>query len=365
MSQSQPDVIIVGAGVPGLLIALELTAAGRDVLVVDRTGPGAEATGASAGILSPLPPWHYSPAMQRLSRWSQARWPAFLADLQALSDIDLGHYVPGMLVLDEAAEQVEAWAEQSGEPLRWLTPDALRAVEPLLAPAAEDAIFLPDVGHVHAGRLAQALCDVLAERGGRCERLAVDALQLSDRAVIGVRGGKHIEHAETVILAAGAWTPELLKPLGLGLPVEPVKGQLLEYAAPSEPLRHIVLRQGRYLMPALSGGLIAGSTLEHSGFDKRITQAAREDIAAAATALAPALGNTAILGQWAGLRPGNHDGLPYLGPVGAVPGLHLCAGLYTNGICGALAAAQIVADAVLERSGELDITPYLPARIWA
>lgn len=365
MSHAQPDVIVVGAGVPGLLTALELTSAGREVLVVDRIGPGAEATGASAGILSPLPPWHYPPAMQRLSRWSQARWPAFLSELQLHSDIDLGYHAPGMLVLDEDPASVEAWAAASGEPLRWLTPDALRAVEPLLAPPAEDAIFLPDVGHVHAGRLAQVLCDVLAERGGRCERMVVEALQVSDNAVTGVRGGTRVETAETVILAAGAWTPGLLKPLGLDLPVEPVKGQLLEYAAPSEPLRHVVLRDGRYLMPALAGGLIAGSTLEHSGFDKRTTEAARDEIAAAAARMAPELAQTTILGQWAGLRPGNHDGLPYLGPVDGVAGLFLCAGLYTNGICGALAAAQVVADTVLGRSEELDIAPYLPARIWA
>lgn len=365
MSDTQPDVIVVGAGVPGLLTALELTHAGREVLVVDRIGPGAEATGASAGILSPLPPWHYPPAMQQLSRWSQARWPAFLAELQLQSEIDFGYHAPGMLVLDEDPCAVEAWADSSGEPLRWLTPDALRAVEPLLAASAEDAIFLPDVGHVHAGRLAQALCDVLVARGGCCERLAVDALHLSDNAVTGVRSGKCVVHAETVILAAGAWTPALLEPLGLDLPVDPVKGQLLEYAAPSEPLRHVVLRGGRYLMPALSGGLIAGSTLEHSGFDKRTTESAREEIATAAAALAPELGTTTILGQWAGLRPGNHDGMPYLGPVDGVPGLHLCAGLYTNGICGALAAAQVVADAVLGRSGGLDPAPYLPARIWA
>jgi len=364
MSAPQGRAVVVGAGLPGLLCALELNHAGWKVTVLDRGYPGGEASGASAGILSPLPPWRYPVGARRLSRWSQNRYPVFLQELARETGRDLGYHSSGMLVLDEEPEAVEAWAEADGAPLRWIEPEAMPGVEPLLAPQSQPAAFLPDVGHVHVGRLVGALVERLTTRGVAVETLGVDALRAEAGRITGVETPDGPYAADAVVVAAGAWCAELLAPLGIALPVRPVRGQLIEFAAPEPALRHVVLGgPGRYLMPSVKQGVIAGSTLEQVGFDNSTTDEARKHLQAMAAELAPALAGAELVGHWAGLRPDNHDGLPYLGAVSAQPGLFLCAGLYTNGICAAPAAARILCDAVTGRDGEIDSAPFGPDRL--
>ncbi|MFO6383832.1 NAD(P)/FAD-dependent oxidoreductase, partial [Pseudomonas aeruginosa] len=79
---------------------------------------------------------------------------------------------------------------------------------------------------------------------------------------------------DKVLLAAGAWSGELLKPLGLELPVVPVKGQMILYKCAADFLPRMVLAKGRYAIPRRDGHILIGSTLEHSGFDKTPTDEA-------------------------------------------------------------------------------------------
>src|SRR5207247_5227384 len=105
--------------------------------------------------------------------------------------------------------------------------------------------------------------------------------------------------------------------------------------------------RGVYLVPRRDGRLLAGSTYEDTGFDKRVTGAAVEGILARTLRLAPALENASFTACWAGLRPGTPDGLPILGPDSECRGLYHATGHYRHGILLAPAAARALTDLVL------------------
>ena len=166
--------------------------------------------------------------------------------------------------------------------------------------------------------------------------------------------------ADQVVLAAGAWSGELLKTLGLDLPVEPVKGQMILYKCASDFLSSMVLAKGRYAIPRRDGHILVGSTLEHEGFDKAPTDAALESLKASAIELIPALADAQVVGHWAGLRPGSPEGIPYIGPMTGFAGLWLNCGHYRNGLVLAPASCQLLTDLILGREPLIDAAPYAP-----
>lgn len=162
------------------------------------------------------------------------------------------------------------------------------------------------------------------------------------------------------MLAAGAWSGELLASLGLTLPVEPVKGQMILYKCASDFLSCMVLAKGRYAIPRRDGHILIGSTLEHEGFDKTPTESALDSLKASAVELIPALADAEVVGHWAGLRPGSPEGIPYIGKVPGFEGLWLNCGHYRNGLVLAPASCQLFADLLLGHKPVIDPAPYAP-----
>ncbi|MCY1367081.1 Glycine oxidase [compost metagenome] len=179
--------------------------------------------------------------------------------------------------------------------------------------------------------------------------------------VVGVSAAGGDVLADRVVLAAGAWSGELLASLGLALPVEPVKGQMILFKCAPDFLPAIVLAKGRYAIPRRDGHILVGSTLEHTGFDKTPTGEALESLKASAFELLPQLADAELVGHWAGLRPGSPQGIPFIGPVPGVDGLWLSCGHYRNGLVLAPASCQLLADLILGREPVIDPQPYAPA----
>ncbi|MNR09214.1 Glycine oxidase [compost metagenome] len=164
-----------------------------------------------------------------------------------------------------------------------------------------------------------------------------------------------------MVLTAGAWSGDLLRPLGLELPVEPVKGQMILYKCAEDFLPSMVLAKGRYAIPRRDGHILVGSTLEHAGYDKTPTGEALESLKASAVELLPALADATPVAHWAGLRPGSPEGIPYIGEVPGYAGLWLNCGHYRNGLVLAPASCQLFADLLLGREPIIDPAPYAPA----
>ncbi len=354
------DCIIIGGGISGLLSARELAMAGLRVVVLERGETGREASWAGGGILSPLYPWRYPEPVTRLARWSQRRYADFSARIAAETGIDPEWEPSGMLMLD-AGESAQAgdWAREQGEFLEVLEPAAARAEEPALGAVEGNAIWMPQVAQVRNPRLMKALKHSVGALGVEVrEHEEVTGLDLQGGRLRGVRTATGPVAAGRVLITGGAWSAVLPGVPGPAVSIVPVKGQMILFHGPCGLLKRMVLAGGRYLIPRRDGRILAGSTLEHTGFDKSLTPEASEELRAAAVGLVPALADCPIEHHWAGLRPGSPNGIPYIGEHPVLPGLFINAGHFRNGVVLALASARLASDAVLGRTPAVDPAPY-------
>jgi glycine oxidase len=148
--------------------------------------------------------------------------------------------------------------------------------------------------------------------------------------------------ARLVVDAAGAWAAFDFGP-DLGVPVEPVRGQIVELRLPERPLETVLASDEVYVVPRPDGTVLLGSTVERVGFRKEVTAGAVEQLLAAAGRLFPETARARFTAAWAGLRPGTPDGWPLLGAT-PVEGLFLATGHFRNGILLAPATARHLAE---------------------
>ncbi|MEK1907414.1 MAG: glycine oxidase ThiO [Pseudomonas sp.] len=356
--------VVVGGGVIGLLSALFLAQQGRQVTLLDRQHAGQEASWAGGGIVSPLYPWRYARAVSALAYWSQSFYPQLAEQLLGAGGVDPQVYVTGLYWLDlEDEPSAIAWAQDESRRLSKVAMTGVYEALPMLGAGFSSAIHMPDVANVRNPRLMKALRAALqampnVQLHEQCE---VKGFIQQDGRVCGVMASAGEIRAERVVLAAGAWSGELLASLGLHLPVEPVKGQMILYKCAEDFLPSMVLARGRYAIPRKDGHILIGSTLEHAGFDKTPTEVALASLMASAVELLPALAEAEVVGHWAGLRPGSPEGIPFIGEVPGYPGLWLNCGHYRNGLVLAPASCRLLADLMLGREPIVDPAPYAPA----
>lgn len=353
-------VLVVGGGINGLLTTRALAQAGAEVVLVERGQIGEEASWAGGGIVSPLYPWRYPPAVTALARWAQAAYPALAEALIDETGIDPELTTSGLLFLDAPdARDAQVWARQQGVACSSWQQSALHQQWPGLAPDVEQGLFLPDVAQVRNPRLLKSLRAALTQTPKITLREQADVVSVCGQTSpqIRLRSGETLA-ADAVVLTSGAWTQALLRDLGLTLPVRPIKGQMQLYQLAPGALPTMILRNGHYVIPRRDGLVLCGSTLEDTGFDKSVTEAAHEKLRAAAISLWPALADADCVAQWAGLRPGSPNGIPFIGEVPGQPGLWINAGQFRNGLVLAPASARLLCDQLLKRSPVMDAAPY-------
>lgn len=364
MMAKQQQVVIVGGGVIGLLTAYNLASEGQAVTLLERGGLGQESSWAGGGIVSPLYPWRYSQAVTALAHWSQDFYPQLAQRLFAATGVDPEVHTTGLywLDLDDEADAL-AWAAREGRPLSKVDVSAAHDAVPVLGGGYAQAIYMADVANVRNPRLVKSLKAALLALPNVTiyEQCDVLGFVLGDGRVVGVNTATGLVLGDQVVLAAGAWSGQLLGTLGLALPVEPVKGQMILYKCASDFLSSMVLAKGRYAIPRRDGHILIGSTLEHEGFDKTPTDTALESLKASAVELIPALAGAEVVGHWAGLRPGSPEGIPFIGEVPGFKGLWLNCGHYRNGLVLAPASCQLFTDLLLVRAPIIDPAPYTPA----
>nr|WP_313402734.1 glycine oxidase ThiO [Pseudomonas sp.] len=358
------DVAVLGGGAIGLLSTLLLAKGGVSVTLVEAGELGRESSWAGGGIVSPLYPWRYSAAVMALAHWSQDFYPGFAQQLLEGTGVDPEVHVTGLywLDLDDEAEAL-AWAARERRPLFSVDiAEAYRDV-PVLGAGFGRAIHMPGVANVRNPRLVKALRAALAAMPNveLREHCPVTGFVQDGGRIRGVTTVGGEIRADRVVLAAGAWSGELLRTLGLELPVEPVKGQMILYKCAEDFLPSMVLAKGRYAIPRRDGHILVGSTLEYTGFDKTPTDSALASLKASAEELLPALKDAEVVGHWAGLRPGSPEGIPFIGELPSHPGLWLNCGHFRNGLVLAPASCQLLVDQMLGREPIIDPAPYAPA----
>jgi glycine oxidase len=140
--------------------------------------------------------------------------------------------------------------------------------------------------------------------------------------------------------------------------VEPVRGQMLALEMPSPELQHVVYSSSGYLVPRLNGQVIAGSTTETTGYEKRVTAEGITSILACATEIAPDLWQQGVLEIWSGLRPKTKDEWPILGLDPRISGLVYATGHYRNGILLAPITAKAISELVVKGESTINLQPF-------
>lgn len=338
---------MIGGGIIGLSLAIELRKRDARVLVVERGEPGREASHAAAGMLAETTV--ESPAaLQRLASASARMYPEFVHELQDESGINVDLRDQGTLLFPSS--------DELGKFPQGL-PAPLGELEPALADHNQPAVYLKE-RTVDPRALVAAALKAAKHRGVDISSgSAVKKISLSDGRVNGVSTEKSTYRAPVVVNCAGAWAGHVAP---VEFPTRPVKGQMLAVAAP-RLLRHVIRAPNVYLVPRTDGRILIGSTLENAGYDKRTDTGVIQRLHHAAIRLVPALEQARILEDWAGLRPGTPDDLPMLGATG-VPGYFVAAGHYRDGILLTPITARVMAQVISGEKPDHDLSGFSPTR---
>lgn len=380
MTVRGPRVVVVGAGVIGAAIAYVLTRARVPVTLVDR-GPlgGGTSSRCDGNVLVVDKDPGYQGALARLSQDLLHAWAGNLGDIEYRRP---GSYLA--LAGDDEVEPARAWvADQRREGLdfSYLEAAATHRVMPDLAADVPGSVYSPTdstlnplayvarlVAHSrHAGAETRPHTPVvgIATGGGR-----VTGVRLGDGTILA---------AEVVVIAAGVWTPSLLEPLGVAVPIRPRRGQLV-VSTKGPRFGDVKVMEFGYLMakfgrervvpadvnrygvalvyePTRAGNFILGSSREFVGFDTTPDPDVLRTIVRRALRFYPAMAGAAVLRGFAGLRPWTPDHLPVVGWVPSVPGLLVAAGHEGDGIGLAAVTGKLVGDLVLEQPSPLALEP--------
>jgi glycine oxidase len=330
------DTIIIGAGIIGLSLAIELNKLGLRVLVVEKGEPGREASWAAGGMLCDFPA-EIRPQLRKLAVASAAMYPEFVHELEdeSGSKIDL-RSIGTLLYLDEPRDPHVFDAD--GWDARW------RELEPNLEAAS--LRFKSRLGVYLQERCVDPR-DLTAAAIAAARHRGIDfssgdqvlAVEIVDGEACGVRTNKTRFAAGMVVNCAGAWAGQIGPH---AFPTRPVKGQMLCVIMPEKELvQHVIRTPEVYLIPRSDGRMLIGATAEEAGFDKQTVPDTVLKLRQAALDLVPKLAEARILEAWAGLRPGTPDGLPILGAT-PTPGYFVATGHFRDGILLAPVTAKLM-----------------------
>jgi glycine oxidase len=363
------DIIVVGAGIVGCAVALELARRGASVELVDERPVGMGATQASAGILAPFIEAREGSPLLNLAARSLDLFDDFISRVTAESGVAVPYKRTGTLDVatsDSEMRELETTAavlSKRGVSAQLLDAAALRSVEPQIVDGAIGGLLIETHGVVSAGELTRALVAAARRYGAQLIEQSRVRRIVRRYGEIVVETNRGSLTGNSVVLAAGSWSGEVaIDGITTPVPVRPVRGQLLLLAWTGAPLRRVTWCSRCYLVPWDDGTLLVGATVEEAGFDERATVAGVRDLLDAACEIVPHTWSAGFRAARVGLRPASIDGLPVIGPSAALPNLWYATGHYRNGILLAPLTAQLVADAMLDNRIDPALAAVSPSR---
>jgi glycine oxidase len=363
------DVVIVGGGVIGLSIAYALAREGIRPAILDRRELGREASWAGAGLIPPVAERTSENPAAALRSWSARLYPRWSADLEEETGVDIGYRRTGGVDVAWTDREEQALHSASGQwrtegiAYEQLVPGDYRRAEPALNPELKAVYYLPDRSQVRNPRLLRALIAAVSLRGGRLKPWhTVEGHAIRGHRVVSIQTSAGEIACGVMIMAAGAWSGQLLERIGVQTPTPPLKGQIVLIRGERPLVSRIVEHGKNYIVPRDDGRILVGATEEDVGFDKEPSLLATRSLLDEAVRLCPILSQTEVEATWAGLRPGSVDTKPYIGPAPGFENLIIATGHKRAGLQLAPATAELVADLVLCRAPRLDLGPFRPAR---
>lgn len=378
------QVVVIGGGVAGASAAYRLARDSVGVTLVDASHEG-RATAAGAGIIS-YAGLGQGDDWRRFFQAATAYHRSLVADLDAMGEAEIGYRIVGELILAPGGDGEARLAELAGRleeaNADWQDPQ-IGAVN-LLSPAEAQELFPlldAELGGVHLTGVARldgrsfrhALHRSVTRLGGRVVNgPAVLRRRPGGPAPLVELAGETLE-PDSVIVAAGAWTQQALAPLGLSVPVEPQRGQILHLALPGTATEKFPVLSGYgsdYMVTFPPDRVVVGATRETgSGFDYRVTAGGVRELLVRALGVAPGLASATLAEIRVGFRPASPDGRPVLGAVAGHEGLYLATGFGPSGLTLAPYSGALVAAAAsgveAPDLGPVDdlLKPFSPARL--
>jgi D-amino-acid dehydrogenase len=413
-------VAVLGSGVIGVTTAYYLALAGHEVVVLDRqSGPALETSFANAGEISPgyASPWaapdipkkalkwlfmRYSPLvlrpkpdpymlawmlailrnctstryarnkarMMRLAEYSRA----MLIKLRADTAIPYDQRMQGTVQLFRTQAQMDGMAKDvtalsaAGVPFEILDRRGAIAAEPGLAFATEafvGALRLPDDETGDCFMFTNALAEIAAAHGVLFQfGTVIDAIASEGGRIASVLTRQGVVRADAYVLALGSYSPALARPLGIRLPVYPVKGYSITLPVVQEdraPLSTLMDETYKVAITRLGSRIRVGGMAEVSGFSTSLPDARRATLVRSVGSLFPGAGDLEAARFWSGLRPMTPDGPPVVGAT-AIPNLFLNTGHGTLGWTMACGSGQLLADIISGKKAAIQFDDLSIAR---
>lgn len=410
----------MGSGVIGTSVAYFAARQGHEVTVIDRQpGPGLETSFANAGEVSPgysapwagpgvplkaikwmlmkhsplvvrpmLDPamWHWTLSMLRnctleryeINKSRMVRLAEYsrdcLKELRSEIGISYDERMLGTVQLFRTQKQLDAAGldvailRDQGVLHELLDRDGVIGHEPGLGATRDKfvgALRLPGDETGDCFKFTQSLAARAAEQGVkfRCG-VCVEAIEVDDRKVLGVRTDAGSLHADAYVVAAGSYAANLLRPIGVKVPVYPVKGYSITVGisdASRAPQSTVMDETFKVAVTRLGDRIRVGGTAELAGYDLSLHEKRRATLAHVVSDLFPGAGDVAAATFWCGLRPMTPDGTPIIGPT-HYGNLHLSVGHGTLGWTMAAGTGRVLADLLSERQPEIDMAGLSIAR---
>ena len=410
------DVAIIGGGIIGVCTAYYLLRTGAQVILVEKDELGAGCSDANAGLivpghsmplatpgviakgirwlLHPESPFYIKPRFDPdLFSWlwlfrracehqRMLKSMAYLCELNAASralfeemageGLDFFFEKKGLLIVCRTKSGFEGAIEEAREkeklnlPVAVLDREKILEMEPVLRSDVAGGLFFPQDAHIDCLQFVRAVAKKAEAEGVRImtktEVIAWEKENGHIKKII-TTGGE-IE-ADQFVLAAGAWSPHLIRELGMKLLVQPAKGYSLTYLKPEPcPSHPLILAETKVAVTPLAEHLRFGGTLELTGLDSRINQRRVEAIKKAIPRYLHDLNpqNLELVKLWRGLRPCSPDGLPFLGRTRKYNNLIVACGHAMQGVSLAPITGKLVAQILAGEKPLIDISPLAVER---
>ncbi|ABO66622.1 NAD(P)/FAD-dependent oxidoreductase [Geobacillus thermodenitrificans] len=360
--------IVVGAGILGAAVAYHLAKEGAAVTIIDRGDKG-QATDAAAGIVCPWLSQRRNQKWYRLAKGGAKFYPSLIEELQSYGETETGYARVGTLCLhtdEQKLEQMKARALKRHEDtpeigdIVQLDPKEAKELFPLLADGYQ-AIYVSGGARVNGRALRTALLNAAQKLGAIHVRGNARLLHQGTR-IIGVEADGTTYAAEAVIITAGAWAGELLRPLGIELLVTPQKGQLIHLEHPNHDTSHwpvVMPPSNQYMLAFPRGRMVIGTTHEdEAGLDVRPTAGGMHELLDKALTVAPGLSVCTYIETRVGFRPRTPGFLPIFGVLPGFTGLYIANGLGSSGLTVGPYLGAELAKLVLGIPTELDPHDY-------
>jgi glycine oxidase len=369
MTESSPDVVIVGGGIAGMTTAYYLAEAGVTSVVVERDAIGSHASGFAYGGLSPLSGFGIPGPQAEIAQDGMRLHRELARSLVEETGIDVDFRVRSSLALALTEADVGRlraalpWQQrQPGYAARWLDAAEARCVEPRISDETLGATLIEGGAGVEPYRLVLALTRAAESLGVTVRHGRAIGLRRDGERITGVVLERGVIACSTVVLALGPWSAEVSDWIGVPIDVHPLKGQILRLKAPGPPVDCSVGWGHNYATTKTDGLLWAGTTEEEAGFDEESTPAARDEIGAALVRMLPAMADAQVAQQTACLRPVASDGLLVLGRVAGLEHVYVATAGGRKGILYGPAMGRAIADLVLGRPPRVALEPFAPER---